>query len=304
MAESRRSEEETVLELLNKATQDLRKAGVEEPRLNAEVLLARALGVGRSALYARYDEAVIGREREEFGRTVSLRAARWPLQYLTGQCEFYGRSFIVTRAVMVPRQETETLVEECLDKIPADGAGWWALDIGTGSGAIAVTLAAERQALHLMGTDVDPDALAVAERNALAHVVAGRIEFVMGELAGPAADRLPAGREKFDLVVSNPPYIQSGQIQHLQPEVGRYEPMGALDGGPDGLSVVRELIPAAAGLLTPGGWLAVEIGEGQSEAVTAIIEQEAAFDSDSIQIRKDGQGCDRVIACALEAWRP
>jgi len=285
----------TVLSLLNWTTAYFRQAGIEDPRLNAEVLLGKALGCERIMLYARFDQAVPEGPRAEFRELVRQRAARRPLQYLTGRCEFYGRQFEVTCAVMVPRPETELVVAKCLAKLT--GQDQWAADAGTGSGAIAVTLAAERPTLTVVATDVSEEALEVAGRNAQRHGVADRVLRVHGDLLEPVPSLLPEGRTRVDLVASNPPYVPTAQIELLQPEVRDHEPRSALDGGPDGLDVIRRLVPQAAAVLAPGGWFVLEVGEGQADAVAALLVNSGAFGPDELERTADHGGCDRVI-CA------
>jgi len=283
----------TVLELLNWTADYFRRLGLENPRLNAEILLGKVLGLERIMLYARFDQEVGERQREEFRELVRRRAAREPLQYLVGAWEFYGRRFELTPAVLIPRQETELVVEKCLEKAP--DAPLWAADIGTGSGAIAVTIAAERPALHVIATDLSEEALAVAARNAAAHSVSDRVHIARGELAEPVRALLPADRAGLDLLVSNPPYIPTARIEGLEPEVRDHEPRQALDGGPDGLDVLRRLIPAAADLLVPGGWLVLELGEEQAGPVRQLAGQTGALQMTSIETTTDACGCERVF---------
>ncbi len=292
----------TVLELLNWTADYFKGKGIENPRLNAEVLLSKVLGLERIMLYARFEQPVAAAEREAFRQMVRRRAARQPLQYLVGRCEFHGREFEVTPAVMVPRQETELVVAKCLEKMPNGRGEPWAADIGTGSGAIAVTLAAERPPLRLVATDSSEQALAVAARNAARHGVQDRIRFAKGDLAGPVPGHLPAGREGVDFMVCNPPYVPTAQIDRLQPEVRDYEPRAALDGGSDGLDVVRRLLPQAAHLLMPEAWLVLELGEGQAEVVRQMLGQDAAFATESVETAKDASGCERVL-CVRKSGR-
>jgi release factor glutamine methyltransferase len=283
----------TTLELLNWTADYFGRLGLENARLNAEVLLGKVLGVERIMLYARFDQEVGERQREEFRALVRRRAAREPLQYLVGKWEFYGRPFELSPAVLIPRQETELLVEKCLEK--STGTGLWCADVGTGSGAVAVTLAAERPTLNAIATDVSAAALDVAARNARAHGVSERVHTVRGELAEPVLGLLPPGRAGLDLLASNPPYVPSARIAALEPEVRDYEPRQALDGGPDGLDVLRRLVPAAAGVLLPRGWMALELGEEQAGPVRRMVEQTRAFDVSSIEIVTDAGGCQRVF---------
>jgi len=284
----------TTQALLNWAADCLRKADIEDPRLNAEVLLCKALSVDRTALYLRPERPVSPAEDRRCRDFVNRRAAREPLQYLVGSCEFYGREFEVTPAVLVPRQETELVVEKCLGKV-GEGESW-AADLGTGSGIIAVSLTAARPALSVIATDSSPAALEVAARNAHRHGVADRVLLAAGDLAEPVPRLLPVGRRAVDLVASNPPYVPTAWIERLQPEVRDHEPRAALDGGPDGLAVVRRLVPQAARLLGPGGWLVLELGEGQADAVRAIAREAGAFAQDTVETVTDPAGCERVFA--------
>ncbi len=200
-----------------------------------------------------------------------------PTQYLTGVKEFYDRPFAVDARVLVPRPETELLVERVLRALPEDAPAR-ALDLCTGSGCIAVTLAAERPKLEVLATDFSPDALAVARANAERHAVSDRVRFVEGDLFAAVDPAL-----RFDAIATNPPYIATAEIATLSAEV-RKEPRGALDGGPDGLVLIRKIAAEALGRLVPGGLLAIEIGETQGPAVLALLQQhgyaEAAIEKD------------------------
>jgi len=300
MSDTGHKREWTTLELLNWTTDYFRRHGIDNARLNAEVLLGKVLGLERIMLYARFDQKVGPREREEFRELVRRRAEREPLQYLLGKWEFYGRRFELTPDVLIPRQETELVVEKCLEKIGE--VELWAADVGTGSGAIAVTLAAERPKLNVIATDVSAEALAVAERNAQALGVAKRVHLGRGALTAPIVGMLPSGRDGVDLLVSNPPYVPTGRLASLEPEVRDYEPRRALDGGPDGLDVLRRLVPEAAGVIVPGGWMVLELGEEQAGPVREIAAQTGAFDMDSVETVTDGHGCQRVF-CVRRADR-
>jgi len=284
----------TLLELLNWTAARFKRVGIDEARLNAELLLGKVTGLERIMLYARFDQEPTASQLDELRELVRRRASRHPLQYLLGRCEFYGRDFEVTPAVLVPRQETELVVDKCLEKIGGDGSGTLAADVGTGSGIIAVTLACERPGLRVAATDSSPDALALARCNAARHGVADRVEFACGDLC----EALPAGmREGLALIASNPPYVPSAQIAGLQPEVREHEPRAALDGGPDGLDVVRRLLPEAAEALGEGGWLVVELGEDQAPVVRRLIEDRGlGLAAESVETVRDGCGCERVLA--------
>jgi len=293
----------TLLRLLNWTTGYFRRAGIENPRLNAEVLLAAVANVQRIMLYARFDEELAAEKRARFRELVRRRAEGEPVQYLLGRAEFYGRTFRVTPAALIPRPETELLVNVCLEKLPEEASGMWAADIGTGCGAIAVTLACERPGLRLAATDSSPDALELARENARRHGVADRILFGQGHLCEALPAELASGDWPLALVASNPPYIPSAQIEELQREVRDHEPRAALDGGPDGLRVIRELIPAAARVLSPGGWLVLELGEGQAEPVRKQVAATPSLEPQRVEIVRDGR-CERILAVRKAQRRP
>lgn len=281
-------ETRTVSELLQTETRALEKNGVDDPRLDAELLLADLLDCNRAHLLAHPERTVPPEARRRFERLIERRAAREPLQYLLGEWEFCGRTFVVNDSVLIPRPETELLVEECLHIVPM-GRPARTADVGTGSGAIAVTLAADRPALDVVAVDADAAAVEVARQNARRHEVAHRVRFVKGDLCRP----LKAG--SLDLVASNPPYIPTDRLRTLQPEVRDYEPRGALDGGPDGLAVIRRLLAQAPRVLVPGGWLVMEIGEGQAGAVRQLAAEDGSYDNDTLETSRDCAGHERVF---------
>jgi release factor glutamine methyltransferase len=250
----------TTLKVLNWTKEHLAAKGVENARLEAEWMLCAATGLDRMGLYLNFEKPLNEAELGAFRAMVARRAKREPLQYILGSQEFHGLEFEVTPDVLIPRHDTETLVAEALRLMPGARS---VLDIGTGSGCIAVALAKELPAAAVTATDLSEAALAVARRNAARNGVT--IEFLAGSLLEPVVGR------RFDMIVSNPPYIPAADIEALEPEVRDYEPRGALDGGADGLDAYRELIPAALTCLNPGGWILVEIGIGQSEAVRELF---------------------------------
>ena len=267
-------------EALDSAVVALSAAGVDTPRLDAEVLLAHALGVDRAALVMDRDRAVEGAAVRVFQTAVRRRAFdREPVAYITGVKGFRHLELLVDPRVLVPRPETETLVEAALDALPR---GARVVDVGTGSGAIALALKDERPDLEVTGTDVSEDALAVARANG---------ERLGLEVAFARADLL-AGVGEFDAVVSNPPYVEDGA--QLAPEIVRHEPSLALRAGPEGLDVLRLLVPAAAALAA--GVLAVEVGAGQAVAVEELARAAGFARSER---RRDLAGVERVVV----AWR-
>ncbi len=260
--------------------------GLASPRLDAEVLLAHVLGLRRIDLYLQFDRPVQADERARFRELVRLRAAkRVPVAYLTGVREFWSRSFEVGPAVLIPRPETETLVRAALE-LPASRV----LEIGVGSGAVAAALALERPELSVVATDCSAAALAVARANLERLGVAERVQLRDGDVA---ADGLGAqGDGPFDVIVSNPPYIARGELADLEPEL-QHEPPLALDGGPDGLDVIRRILHAGPGLLAADGAILLEIGCGQAPAVASLMESAGAR---QVETRRDYAGIERVVA--------
>ncbi|HEX4999537.1 MAG TPA: peptide chain release factor N(5)-glutamine methyltransferase [Terriglobia bacterium] len=272
----------TLRDALLQGARRLETSGVANPRLNAETLLAHTLGVDRAYLYAHDDRELPHTQREAFETLLDTRASGVPTQYIVGHQEFFGRHFIVSPAVLIPRPETELLIETALDILPPESRAA-VLDIGAGSGAIGVTLALERPQARIFATDVSAAALSVARDNAArlgAHVSLALMDLGAG-IGGAAV---------FDLVVSNPPYISRGDAATLQREVRDHEPSVALFAGEDGLDVIRRLIPEAARLLSPGGWLLFEIGAGMRESVKALFDQRW----ETPQFRADLQGIPRT----------
>jgi release factor glutamine methyltransferase len=257
--------------------------GDGEARLDAELLLRHVLGWDRATWLTRRDDAALSDPAAAaFELLVRRREAREPVAYLRGEQEFYGRPFAVAPGVLIPRPETELLVEVGLAAIRGRRQPRL-LDLGTGSGCLAVTLALERDDGRVVASDISADALAQARANAARHGVEPRIAFRLGH--GPAGDAGP-----FDLVVANPPYVRDGDT--LAPEVGVYEPTAAVFGGPDGLDVVRALAPDIAAVLAPGGLAAIEIGVGQAEAAAAVL---GAAGLAVREVRLDLQRIPRVV---------
>jgi release factor glutamine methyltransferase len=247
----------TVGGLLDWTARFLAEKGSEFPRLDAEVLLAHALGCRRIDLYTRYEQTATAETRARFRDLVRQRVEGCPVAYLVGRKEFFALEFEVGPAVLIPRPESEFVVMECL-RLARLMARPRVLDVGTGSGNIAVAVASRLPGAVVTATDLSAEALAVAARNAARHGVAERVRFLQGDLFGP----VPSG-ERFDFVLSNPPYIASADIPGLPVGVRRYEPHLALDGGPGGFAAFDRLVDEARPLLAPGGYLIVEIGAPQ-----------------------------------------
>ncbi|MBM4262248.1 MAG: peptide chain release factor N(5)-glutamine methyltransferase [Deltaproteobacteria bacterium] len=269
----------------------LRRAGIESARLDAEVLMCHALAASRTELYVRFEQLLAPHEINAFQESLQRRARHEPAAYISGAKEFWSLEFAVDTSVLIPRPETELLVEWTLSRARklGDGRSLKILDLGTGSGAIAVALATELPEAQMWASDVSPAALAVARSNAKRHGVERQINFLSGDLFEPLMDH----DIRFDLMVSNPPYIASRELAGLPPEVRDYEPVGALNGGKDGLAYYRRIVAGAARWLAPGGSLLCEIGADQGQAVAGLIVHADGFDAP--EIHQDLAGKDRVV---------
>ncbi|MPZ48757.1 MAG: HemK family protein methyltransferase [Dehalococcoidia bacterium] len=302
----------------------LRAAGIDDAALEAEVLLRHALGLSRSQLFMRLEGPIDPVAAARYEAVLARRLAHEPTAYITGHREFYGLDFAVTTDTLIPRPETETLVDAALDIIrrrppharyrldhwpepsyeetfatpqrpipeqPAlPGAGVTIADIGTGSGAIAVSLARALPGVRLIAIDLSAAALEVASANARRHGVDSRIDFRQGDLLSPLDTRV-------DVIIANLPYVNTPDYLTLDPEVRDQEPQSALDGGPDGLDLIRRLIAAAPSRLNPQSSLLLEFGASQSEALTALAH--AVFPNSAITIRPDLAGHPRVLIVSL-----
>jgi release factor glutamine methyltransferase len=254
---------------------------------DAEFLLTHVTGYNKAWFLAHLDDEMPLDQADLYGKLIRRRLAGEPIQYIAGETEFYGLPFRVTPAVLIPRPETEHLVEEVLQRA-AHFTHPRILDIGTGSGCIAIAFAHHLPNAAITTIDLSPDALEIARQNAAIIQVAGRIRFLQGDLLAPLAG------ETFDIIVSNPPYVPSPDRDTLSVEVRDHEPALALFAGEDGLDIYRRLVPAALAALAPNGYLLLEIGYGQSGAVTEIL---ASAGFQSIETIPDLQGIPRVL-CA------
>jgi release factor glutamine methyltransferase len=274
----------TVLDLLRFTTDHFVKAGIDSARLDAEVLLAFALGVERLQLYLDFDKPVSESERTGFRELVRRRAReRVPVAHLTGTKEFWSLPLLVTPEVLVPRPETETLVEAALARAPEPELR--ALELGTGSGAVALALLVERKGASVTATDISAGALELAARNAERLGLADRIRLEEGDLFEPVAG------ERFDLVISNPPYLAREEASGLAPELA-HEPATALFAGPSGFEVFDRLVAAAPDALEPGGWLALETAPDQAERVRTACERRGLVEA---AVVRDLGGRSRVV---------
>jgi release factor glutamine methyltransferase len=267
----------TIKELLKVTTDYLEKKEIESPRLSAEILLAHQLEVDRVKLYLRFDQPLHDEEVTGYRSLIKRRLSREPIQYITGVQEFWSMDFTVGPQVMVPRPETELLVEHalalCRQKRSTEGSCGRILDLGTGCGAIAVAIARELEGVAVWASDVSQDALDMARRNAIRHGVEGRIEFVLSDLW----QNLSNQELTFDVIVSNPPYIKSEAMDSLPPEVRDYEPRHALDGGEEGMRYIRDIIQEAPRHLNPGGWILLEMDPDQTNEALGLIEANNSY---------------------------
>jgi release factor glutamine methyltransferase len=262
----------TIGRLLDWTAQHLAKKGAEAPRLDAEVLLAHALGCKRIDLYAsRHDQPASDELRARFRELVRRRLEGCPVAYLVGRKEFFSLEFEVGPGVLIPRPETEFVVMECLKRAKGKPRVR-VVDIGTGSGAIAIAVARKLPDAEVTAIDLSEEALAIARRNASKHGVAERVRFLQGDLFRP----IPAG-EQFDFILSNPPYVATEDIPGLAVGVRDYEPHLALDGGPGGYAVLERLLDGAPAFLKLGGTLILEIGAAQEEAVRERFEARSGY---------------------------
>ena len=276
----------TTLKVLEWTKGYLAEKGIGNARLEAEWMLCEILGLDRVGLYVNFDKPLSAAELAHFRGMVARRARREPLQYILGTQEFMGLDFDVTPAVLIPRHDTEVLAEEAIRRATPSGR---ILDIGVGSGCIAVALAKALPEAEVWGVEKSPEAMVLAQRNAAKHGV--RVTLFEGSLFEPFPDR------QFDLIVSNPPYIPTADLETLQPEVRDYEPSQALDGGPDGLDFYRLIIPAAPDYLAPGGWLLFEVGIAEAERVAELFTLTGRFTE--LFAAKDANGIERVVGGKL-----
>ena len=281
----------TIAQLLTWTTDFFREHGIENPRLDAEVLLGAVLGKDRMYLYVHFDEPLEPAELARYRSHVRERAGHVPLAYVLGRREFMGLDFRVTRDTLIPRPDTEILVQCAVDflraRMAAGGAACTIADIGTGTGAIALSTLHYTEGTHADAVDISPAAAAVARENAETLGLTERIAVHVGDLLAPLAGR------RYDMILSNPPYIPTADIAGLMPDVRSYEPHLALDGGTDGLNIYRRLMAEAPMMLKDGGAVAVEVGIDEAAAVAALaIEHPRIVRTETL---KDLAGIERVV---------
>jgi len=281
----------TVLTLLKKAESFFREKGIPSARLEAEILLAHVLGFDRVKLYTDFSRPVIPEEQDRYRALIMRRARGEPTAYLTGHKEFFSLDFQVTPHVLIPRPETEEMVQAALDRIPDSGDGMRMADVGTGSGCIPVTLLKQRPGLSAVALDLMPEALEVASRNAELHGVTNRVRFLEGHLLEPL------GSDRMDLITCNPPYVDPRGEQPVDPDVKAFEPGRALFTPPgDPGFYYRELLDQAAPCLKPEGFLLLELGAGLRQEVESLA-LERGFSAK--EVRSDLAGIERVMVLEL-----
>lgn len=280
----------TVLEVIQRSGEFLGRKGVESPRLHAEWLLAHVLRLPRMRLYLDFERILTETELDAMRELVRRRGEREPLQHLLGTASFCGLDMSVTRDVLIPRPETELLAERAVERVrarAAAGAAPAVLDFGTGSGCLAIVIAARCPEARVDAVDISEAALAIARQNAARHGLAERIRF----LAGDGFEVVPAGAA-YDVIVANPPYIPTGELAGLQPEVRDYDPRLALDGGADGLDFYRRLAAAAGGWMRPGGRWLMEVGDGQAGMLREWLPG-AGWQVEAVE--RDDTGRERIV---------
>jgi release factor glutamine methyltransferase len=283
----------TIGRLLNWTASYLAEKGADFPRLDAEVLLAHSLGCRRIELYTRHQEEAPEEVRTRFRDLIRRRVEGCPVAYLVGRKEFFSLEFDVNSSVLIPRPDTECVVMECL-RLARDMPAPRILDLGTGSGNLAVTVAHQHQSARVVAVDISADALAVAERNAAKHGVKDRIAFLKGDVFEPVPND-----ERFDFILSNPPYIPSADIAQLAIGVRDYEPHLALDGGVDGFAVFDRMVDKARSFLNPGGYLILEIGAPQESHARDKFGQYSEYELGPTI--RDGAGHPRVLRARYRA---
>lgn len=282
----------TIRKVLDWTAKDFAARGIDSPRLDAELLASLALGIGRVQIYLDLDRPLAPDELARIRELVGRRRKREPVAYILGKRDFYGRTFEVTKDVLIPRPDTEILVERALSHLPADEPRR-VLDLCTGSGCVAICLAVLRASAVVVATDVSEEALGVARRNAASNGVDGKMVFHRGDLFDALRGEAP-----FDVITANPPYIPSRDIEDLDPDVAAFEPRLALDGGADGLDFYRRLAKEAPSWLVEGGVLLVEVGQGQAGDVERAF---VAAGASETRVTEDYGKVARVVEARFRA---
>ncbi|MGD1971520.1 MAG: peptide chain release factor N(5)-glutamine methyltransferase [Desulfobacterales bacterium] len=285
------------MKLLQWAVTYFKSHDIDSPRATAEILLSHALAANRIDLYLHYDQPLNAAELNRFKVVVKRRIKREPVAYILGHKEFWTLDLEVSPEVLIPRPETECLVERALENLAAapDLSRKHILELGTGSGAILLALASEKPRHAYWGTDISAGAIRLAQRNAICHGLAENMRFIVADWFAPFAART----DLFDLIVSNPPYIKTEDLEQLRPEIKAFEPLVALDGSADGLRCLRHIIESAHLYLKPGGRLILEMGHDQKTPLTQIIDRCGQYED--ISYYTDYSGYDRIIAMRKNA---
>lgn len=278
----------TISDVLRWAREDFEKRGLESPRLEAEVLLCHVLQVDRVRLVIDAQRPLEPGELSAYRNAIKRRRTGEPTAYIMGHREFFGRKFCVDSRVLIPRPDTEMLVEEALERTAHRPLFGRALDLCTGSGCVAISFASRRPTWRVTGSDISADAIDVARKNAVLNGAIWGMRWCIGNLFEAVGEK-----ERFELVIANPPYIPNGEVVELETTVRDFEPHGALDGGNDGLDSIRQIVAQAPARLVTGGVLALEVGAGQSDEVARIF---ADLGFDDLQRRRDYGGHERVIS--------
>ncbi len=281
----------TIQKLLNWTTQYFTDKGIDAPRLSAEMVLAHVLSLKRIELYTNFDQIVAEEQLARLRELVRRAGEHEPVAYLVGRTEFYSLEIAVTPDCLIPRPETELLVERAIEFLRKRGGAQKVCDLCTGSGCIAAAIARNCPEVQIIATDVSSEALAAAAVNVEKHSVEDRVTLLQGDLFDPVVPALNGSR--FDLIVSNPPYVSDVEYARLDRNIREYEPAGALLGGADGLDVYRRIAEQAPEAISPGGALMLETGYAQGQAVRGLLEQTGDFAD--INVEKDSQDNDRVV---------
>lgn len=281
----------TIKKLLNWVTDFLTQKTIDTPRLSAELLISHVMGLKRIELYTNFDKLVTRPQLDQLRQLVKRAAQNEPIAYLTGKCEFYSLEFTVTPDCLIPRPETELLVERAIEFLRERTGKQLVCDLCTGSGCIAIAIAKNVTDVNIVATDISDAALKVAIQNAQKHLVADRIKFLHGDLFEPLIPQLD--KCSFDLVICNPPYVTSREYETLERNVKDYEPVEALLGGADGLDIYRKICEQAEQFLKPDAKMMLEIGYAQGKSVMELLEQKQLFTD--ITVQKDLHNNDRII---------
>lgn len=286
-----RPNEWTIIKLVQWATTYFDTHDIDSPRATAEILLSHVLNTRRIDLYLRYDQPLTPDELERFKALIKRRMNREPVAYILGCKEFWSMGLHITRDVLIPRPETECLVEKSLEMLAVDAnmKSKLILELGTGCGAVILALASENPRHSYWATDISINAIRIARQNAMQNDLNGKIHFIAGDWFAPLGSKTGV----FDLIVSNPPYIKSGDLAQLQPEIHAYEPLLALDGAADGLHCLRHIIQSAYRFLKPAGALILEIGHDQKASLKQMIAECGEYEG--VSFYQDYSGYDRIL---------